>query len=61
MFNGKKIETPFSSLTLKDKELDQLNSKCLNYFFVLLKMEDYMYVSTYKNGKKNLGEIAPYI
>lgn len=37
VINGNKIEIHYSLWTLQDRELTQLNSKCLNYFIYALK------------------------
>ncbi|KAI0519727.1 hypothetical protein KFK09_007186 [Dendrobium nobile] len=50
--NSITIPLPFIEWTLDDRDLAQLNGKCLNCFFCALKSEDYMRVSTCKTGEK---------
>lgn len=40
--NNIKVDTPFNTWTLYDKELAKLNARCMNYFFHVLKSDDYM-------------------
>lgn len=50
--NNYEIKIPFFAWIPKDKKLVQLIAKCLNYFFCVLKFDDYMSVSTCKMGKQ---------
>ncbi|PKU88069.1 hypothetical protein MA16_Dca025673 [Dendrobium catenatum] len=50
--NGVKNQVPFNEWSNEDRELAQLNAKCLNCFFCALKSEDYMRVSTCATGKE---------
>ncbi|KAI0496417.1 hypothetical protein KFK09_022733 [Dendrobium nobile] len=50
--NGVKTPLPFNEWSNEDRELAQLNAKCLNCFFCALKSEDYMGVFTYVFGKE---------
>jgi len=50
--NGVKTEVAFTEWTFDERDLAQLNAKCLNCFFCALKSEDYMRISTCKTGKE---------
>ncbi|KAI0492032.1 hypothetical protein KFK09_026297 [Dendrobium nobile] len=50
--NGIKTEVAFTEWTFNERDLAQLNAKCLNCFFCALKSEDYMRVSTCEIGKE---------
>ncbi|KAI0524490.1 hypothetical protein KFK09_003861 [Dendrobium nobile] len=50
--NGIKTEVAFTEWTFNERDLAQLNAKCLNCCFCALKSEDYMRVSTCKTSKE---------
>ncbi|KAI0503823.1 hypothetical protein KFK09_014766 [Dendrobium nobile] len=50
LVDGVMLEIPFTDWTVEERDLAQLNAKCLNSFFCALKSEDYMRVSTCKSG-----------
>ncbi|KAL0919768.1 hypothetical protein M5K25_011886 [Dendrobium thyrsiflorum] len=52
MINGIKSEVHFSEWSHDERDLAQLNAKCLNCFFCALKSEDYMRVSTCTTEKE---------
>ncbi|KAI0519582.1 hypothetical protein KFK09_007033 [Dendrobium nobile] len=51
LVDGIRVDTPYADWTIEERDLAQLNAKCLNSFFCALKSEDYMRVSTCKSGK----------
>ncbi|KAI0496474.1 hypothetical protein KFK09_022791 [Dendrobium nobile] len=51
LVDGVRVKTPVTNWTVEERDLAQLNVKCLNSFFCALKSEDYMRVSTCKSGK----------
>ena len=50
--DGMRIEKPINLWTPDERDMAQLNSKALNFFFCALKSEDYMRISTCKSGKE---------